>query len=114
MREDFYDALDEYVKLVQKITDANFARCYPNVSKPFFTVDPKGKRYARIVQNDTGGCKSKSVHSFVDMENGNILFSAGWKAPAKKTPRGNIFDEDSGRSALTSEGYVRMLRGGRG
>jgi hypothetical protein len=113
MREDFYDKLDKYVALVTEITDANFARHYPNIDKPFFTVNPKGKRYAKIVQNEIHGT-SRSVHSFVDMENGSVFYAAGWAAPAKKTPRGNIFDEDNGRSALTSEGYVRMLRGGRG
>ncbi len=108
MRSDFYKELDRYVNMVTDITNEHFKRDFPNVDKPFFTVDPKGKKYARVVQNEVHG-DSRSVHSFVNMENGDILKAAGWKVPAKNA-RGNIFADDRGLSALTPEGRVRYLR----
>ena len=47
-----------------------------------------GRKYARIVLADHG---SRSVHSFVDMTNGNLLKSESWAKP-HRTPRGNISD----------------------
>jgi hypothetical protein len=55
-----------------------------------------GKRYARVVLTEyyeDGRVLTRSVHSFVELETGNILKSAGWKAPAKGV-RGNIFDDN--------------------
>lgn len=46
----------------------------------------RGGKNARIVTNETG---SRSAFCFVDLSNGDILKSAGWKAPAKGA-RGNI------------------------
>jgi hypothetical protein len=69
-----------------------------------FSVDPNGKRYARIVSTGYG---ARSVHCFVDLINGDILKAASWRAPAKHA-RGNIWDNDGGRSALTPWG-VRYL-----
>lgn len=108
MRTDFYDKLDAYVKMVTDITNEYFKQNLPDNDKPFFTVDPKGKKYARIVQNEIRG-DSRSVHSFVNMENGDILKASGWNVPAKHA-RGNIFADDRGISALTPSGYVRYLR----
>jgi hypothetical protein len=68
----------------------------------------KGGRYIRIVTTSIEG-HHRSVHCFVDSTNGNILKSASWKAPEKKNPRGNIFNADDGRSAMTVYGtyYLR-------
>ncbi len=48
-----------------------------------------GKRYVRVVVSDKHG--SRSAFGFIDSFNGNVLKSAGWKAPAKNFPRGNIY-----------------------
>ncbi len=45
----------------------------------------RGSRNARIVTEQG----QRSVFCFVDLDNGNILKAAGWKAPAKGS-RGNI------------------------
>jgi len=53
-----------------------------------YEVDTPGRKYVRIVmkpKGDTGG----SVHAFVNLENGDLLKAAGWKAPAKGA-RGNV------------------------
>ena len=81
---------------------------YSHIDLPKFSVDPGGKKYLRIVRDDG---TQRSVYCFVDVANGDILFPHGWKAPAKgpSAKRGNIFDEDGGRSAVGPYG-ARYLR----
>lgn len=64
-----------------------------------------GKRYARLIRAET--C-SRSACGFVDLTNGDALFPAGWKGPAKHA-RGNVFAEDFGLSAFGDFG-VKALR----
>jgi|TARA_R110000851_G_scaffold230898_10_gene383777 hypothetical protein len=52
-----------------------------------------GKKYAKVIKSENG--KSGSVHSFINLENGDILKAASWAAPAKGV-RGNIFDVNEG------------------
>ena len=58
-----------------------------------FSIDPRGRKYVRIVQ-DTGGQYGKSVHAFVDAATGDVLKAAGWTGPAKGV-RFNLLDVDS-------------------
>lgn len=46
-----------------------------------------GKKYVRVIRNDGS---SRSVHSFVEISNGDVWKAASWKTPAKNHPRGNI------------------------
>ena len=46
-----------------------------------------GKRYARMVRQDSPS--ARSAYGFIDLTNGDLLKSDGWKAPAKGV-RGNI------------------------
>jgi hypothetical protein len=74
--------------------------------KDTLTVDPRGKKYIRIVSSGT----QESVFTFVEKETGNIFSPAGWKAPKTKRAngmpdiRGNIFAEDYGISAINPYG----------
>ena len=103
----FETRLREYVAVVQGVVDAHFKACYPNLTAPRFTIDPKGRKFVRIVRSDDSG--SKSVHSFVERATGDVLKAAGWKAPAKHA-RGNIWAEDTGRGAIDSSGFTVYLR----
>jgi len=60
-----------------------------------------GHRYVKVINGS-------SVHSFVDMTNGNVLKPAGWSKPAKHS-RGNIFDEKNGLATMGPYGpaYLR-------
>ena len=49
-----------------------------------------GSKYVKVVKISAGG--SRSVHSFVEKETGNIWKAASWKAPAKNFVRGNVYD----------------------
>jgi hypothetical protein len=49
-----------------------------------------GKKYARIVMNDGG----RSVHAFVNLNNGDVYKPASWQAPVKDA-RYNLMLEDA-------------------
>jgi hypothetical protein len=54
------------------------------------SIDPRGKKYVRIVDHMSNG--QDTVFCFIDKATGNVLFAAGWKAPTKHSPvRGNIW-----------------------
>ena len=108
---DVQDRLDKYVALVQQKNNQYYkANGFTFSDPPVVTVD-YGKKYARIVKNDqlNGG---RSVHTFVNLLNGDILKSGGWKAPAPNGVRGNIFDTDLGESVVNEMG-ANYLRGPR-
>lgn len=71
-----------------------------------------GTKYARLVSCGTHGSSSRFAYAFIDLTNGDILKSAGWKTPAKHA-RGNIRVGDASNwfnGALTAHG-ARYLKG---
>ena len=77
---------------------------YPELHNTAFVRT--GKKYAKVVtaQLRKNGYKNESVHTFIDMTNGDILKAASYKAPAKNGVRGHIFSDDLGRSCINSYG----------
>jgi len=57
-----------------------------------------GKKYIRVVRADQS---SRSAHSFIEIETGNILKSDGWKRPANGS-RGHITNLTPRVTAWTS------------
>lgn len=55
-----------------------------------YAPEGAGRKYIRIVQTLTDG-GNKMVHCFIDKATGDVLKSAGWKAPAKGA-RFNLLD----------------------
>jgi hypothetical protein len=90
--------LEAFVAKVQAFIDPTFSDGY----RPTLTID-MGPKYVRIVENRPG---QRSVYGFVEIATGNILKSAGWKAPAKHA-RGNIHDDDC-LKACTPYGIVYL------
>ena len=106
---DVQERLNLYVEMVQGKMNAyyemmNFTHSYPDD----ISVD-YGKKYARVVH--ANGVQ-RSVHTFVNMINGDILKSGGWKAPAPNGVRGNIFANDFGASVVNEYG-ASYLKGPR-
>lgn len=93
MTDEFKTALDNFVKLTQESIGAHFAQNYPNLTPPRIYVDPRGKKYLRVVREDHDG-SSRAVHLFVEVATGLIWKAASWKAPALNSPRGSIFADD--------------------
>ena len=89
--------LKDYVALVTELNADYWTRNgYTFAPAPVASVSI-GRRYAKII-------KENSVHTFVDMTNGNILKAGSWKAPAPNGVRGNIFSDDFGRSVINEHG----------
>lgn len=89
----FDERLEEYVHGVQKKMNDYFEAKNLSWEPDKISID-EGRRYIRIVKTSMPS-KSKSVHSFIDKTNGDVLKSASWKAPAKHA-RGNIYNNDFG------------------
>ena len=105
----------EYVGMVQTMND-NYWKVMGYTHGPANEVDVIfGKKYAKVV------CKNRhfvdgnrgieygqtTVHTFVNMENGDIL-KGSWKAPVKNGVRGNIFADDIGASCVNEYGTVYL------
>lgn len=88
---EFVNASNAFLVGAQAIIDADFAKNYPNSKAPSL-IFGGGSKYLRVERVGPG---ERSVHCFLNMENGDVLKAAGWKAPAKGA-RGNIYNEDRG------------------
>ena len=101
--------LEMYMDMLQWKMDEYFkANSFTFSDPPKFRAD-LGNKYARVIKVDQLN-GSRSVHTFVNLDNGDILKSGGWKAPAPNGVRGNIFDTDLGESVVNEQG-ANYLRG---
>ena len=108
---DVQERINGYVEMVQgKMNDYWNLMNYTHDAPHTIYVE-YGKKYARVVHADASG-PSRSVHTFVNMINGDILKSGGWKAPAPNGVRGNIFENDFGASVVNEFG-ASYLKGPR-
>ena len=90
--------LKSWLAMVQDVTNKDYAENYPHSNPPVFET-MVGPRYIRIVRREPHN-SGRSSYAFINRENGDILKSASWSAPAKH-PRGNIFSPDNGKSAMS-------------
>ena len=106
------DRLYEYASLVQTMND-NYWKASGFTFGPAPLIDITfGSRYAKVIKKDRHyvdgpgaevTVRVGSVHSFVDLGNGDIL-KGSWKAPVKNGVRGNIFAEDIGADRVNEHG----------
>ena len=95
--------LEKYMAMVQEKNDVYYQVNGFIHSDPDHISADYGKKYARIVKNDQLS-GSRSVHTFVNMLNGDILKAGGWKAPQPNGVRGNIFADDLGADRVNEHG----------
>jgi len=109
------DRIYEYITVVQTMND-NYWKVMGYTHGPAPEVDVIwGKKYAKVVTNNrhfVDGDRGieygqATVHTFVNMENGDIL-KGSWKAPVKNGVRGNIFADDIGASCINEYGTVYL------
>jgi hypothetical protein len=93
MVPEFNEKFLSYLKGCQEVHDDYIGRHGFTESQRDELTFKVGRRYVKVIMGS-------SVHSFVDMKNGNVLKPAGWSAPAKH-PRGNIYDENNGLAGMT-------------
>ena len=107
------ERLNGYLGMVQDKIDSNWSEMgYKFASPPLAALIIRNK-YAKVIYCDDGGRgQSQSVHSFVDLSNGDII-KGNWKAPVRTKKglavRGNIFADDLGADRITNYGpkYLR-------
>ena len=94
MMTPFETALAAFCKTAEAAFAAQYARDYPNSPhmKPPTVATMDGKRYVRVVRVESTGVGRSSI-AFIDKTNGDVLKSAGWKAPAKGV-RGSVYQND--------------------
>jgi hypothetical protein len=89
------EGLDKYIGAVQKMQEDYFKVNNFTFSEPPTIVLELKQKYAKIIKVDglNGG---QSVHSFVDLSNGDIL-KGNWKAPIRTKKglavRGTIYGD---------------------
>ena len=103
--------LDLYVGMIQKKVNRYYEINEFTFADPPQVMIDYGKKYAKVVTVDQLN-GSRSVHTFVNMTNGDILKSGGWKAPAPNGVRGNIFANDLGSDRINEFG-ANYLKGPR-
>lgn len=107
------EELNAFVAAISNKVESDRKRLYPDCDLNWDIINVEvGVKYARLVQTGTHGNSSRSAYAFIDLTNGDILKSAGWKAPAKHA-RGNIRVGDASNwfnGALTAHG-ARYLKG---
>lgn len=92
-------AVEGYVAALQKLVNAHFAENFKILTPPVIDVQ-YGQKYAKVIRVEPN---SRAVHSFVALVDiatkeiaakaGDILKSAGWKAPAPHA-RGSVLNSD--------------------
>ena len=100
--------LEMYMDMVQWKNDQYYKICGFTHSDPDGITADIGRKYARVVKvNQLNG--SRSVHTFVHLDNGDIYKSGGWSAPQVNGVRGNIFETDLGESVVNEHGanYIK-------
>ena len=102
---DVQERLNGYVEMVQGKMNAMWERNGFTHSDPNHISVTYGKKYARVCHESN---TQRSVHTFVNMINGDILKAGGWNAPAPNGVRGNIFAEDFGAGAVSEYGAVYL------
>jgi len=105
----FEETLENYVYYIQKITNEHYTASLPSLTPPVIEIDPRGKKYKRIVKRQTSG-SSRSVHSFVEVETGNVYKARGWKAPELNHVRANIYDDESIKNGVNEYGANYIVR----
>ena len=123
------DRIYDYVGMVQTMND-NYWKVMGYTHGPAPEVDIIfGKKYAKVVcmnrhykngdpdivgeENTEIEYGQTTVHTFVNMENGDIL-KGSWKAPVKNGVRGNINADDVGASCINEYGPIYLTGGSKG
>ena len=74
----------------------------------WYDYTTRGSKFYKVIMNDGGD--HRSVYCFVDKRNGDILKSAGWKAPAKGA-RGSVLVTESYANSDWSGGWLYKIFG---
>jgi hypothetical protein len=85
--------IEGFIKQCDDMIKEYYELKLPTLDVPKLKLYVGGKYYKVAKRGD--GPNNESVWFFVDKEEGNIWKPAGWKAPAKNFPRGNILSDNA-------------------
>jgi hypothetical protein len=83
------EQIEKFRAALEKMLVQHHAERFAVLPPPSIEIST-GKRFARIIKKDGS---SISAYGFIDLQNGDLLKAASWKAPAMHA-RGNIFADD--------------------
>ena len=91
--QNILNRIQEYVERLGNLREVYYKEEVPNQIAPPINI-VLGRKYAKVVAG-------ASTHTFINMENGDILRAASNRHPTPYTGvRGNIFDDDYGISCV--------------
>jgi len=110
----FEETLENYVYYLQKQMneywkDSGFTFADP----PTIEKTKGGKRFVKIFRTEYGLgniISSKSIHTFVEKETGNVYKAASYKAPELNHVRANIYDYESLKNGVGVFGANYIVR----
>ncbi len=82
--------LRTFCNAIHKKMNEHYSRHFDNLTVPTVSWDKGGRKWIRIVRENTCGARQRSVICFVERATGNIWKAASWKSPARNFKRGNI------------------------
>jgi len=96
-------------KLNNKLVD--YYKTHFKILEPKKILREDGKKYSKLIERSEAGAGtySHSVYGFIDLNTGDILKAASWKAPAKGK-RASINDDDYGMMACGPYG-IHYIKG---
>ena len=98
---DVQERINGCIEMVQDKMNAYWEQMNFTHGDPDTIYAEYGNKYARVVHQNSA---QRSVHTFVNMINGDILKAGGWKTPAPNGVRGNIFADDFGADVVNEYG----------
>ena len=96
--------IQKYIERLHQLQDEYWDKQGFSIPQSIYSVK-KGRKYAKIIMTHERGAGQEIVHSFVNLENGDILKAASWAAPAK-TARGSVLDLDAGGFSVHGASYL--------
>lgn len=73
------------------------------IHERFYDIE-YGRRFAKVI----GYWGGRSVHTFIEIHNGNIWKAGTWHQPQKNGVRGNIWQDDLGMSVVSEYGAIYL------
>jgi hypothetical protein len=110
-KPEIFDAVERWMSEVQDLLTVHYTERFPTLDIPK-VISAGGTKYLKIQLKSVGGSidqprDSFRAFAFINLENGDLLKPATWKAPAKHA-RGNLFDEHGGMKWVTPYGMAYM------
>ena len=95
--EHFYDYLQKFCSFIEKEFNDN----WPLQVRT--TEIKEGRKYLKVITNRSG---LRSIHSFIELDSGDVYKAASWRSPAKHV-RGTIITDDTRKYGVNA--YLSLI-----